>query len=151
MRQALIGQILPTRYEAFIEHLHRVANDLDEYNRIRNLRNRGLNRPPFGAPRNDLLNDTPLHRPQSAAVTAPALPVAMDLSATSQLPTVRTRLPPTCYNCRKVGHIARVCPEPQRPRAPHPVTVTNTAPETPAAVPEPRPTVHFEESESEKE
>lgn len=151
MRLAIIGQVLPTEYEAFVEHLHRVANDLDEYNRIRNLRTRGLNRPLYNTPRLPPSNTAPQpHQP--ATGTAPTLPVAMDLSATTPGPNTRSRPPPTCFNCGKLGHISRVCPEPQRPRPLRSVTIDHTAPVIPAAVPEPETTVRFaEETDSEKE
>jgi hypothetical protein len=153
MRQAIIGQILPVEYEAFVEHLHRVANDLNEYNRIRDLRTRGLNRPLHGTLRQSPLNATQQQQQhQSATVTVPAPPVAMDLTATAPALARRNRPPLTCYNCGRAGHISRVCPDPQRPHSPqHPLTVNNAEPTT-RTVPEPRPTVRLEEElESENE
>ena len=43
MRLAIIGQVLPAGYKAFIEHFYRVANDLNEYNRICNLKTQNTN------------------------------------------------------------------------------------------------------------
>jgi hypothetical protein len=151
MRQAIIGQVLPIEYEAFVEHLHRVANDLDEYNRIHNLRMRSLNRLSHGPSREPLLNTTTQpHWP--ATVTVPTLPVTMDLSATVPAPATQARPSPICFNCGRTGHISRICPEPQRPRPPRPGTIDHTTTMIPITIPEPRPTAQTtEETDSENE
>jgi hypothetical protein len=129
MRQAIIGQLLPATYNAFLEHLHRVASDLSEYNRIRSLRsndsNRGLNRPPFGTPR-PAAPATP--RPAATPVVAPPVyPVPMDLSNT--YPTNRQpRTPFNCYNCGAPGHMSRDCTLPRRSRTPRPIGLSNVNP-----------------------
>uniref|UniRef100_A0A093ULB7 Transposon Tf2-11 polyprotein n=1 Tax=Talaromyces marneffei PM1 TaxID=1077442 RepID=A0A093ULB7_TALMA len=115
MRLAIIGQVLPIGYEAFVEHLHRVANDLDEYNRIHNLRTRGLNRQPFSAPRPTLSDITPQLQ-QSTTIPAPILPVAIDLTTAALVPARQNRPPPTCYRCskRRIQFRKRVAPSKRR-------------------------------------
>ena len=151
MRRGMIGRPTAETYVQYVEDLYRVANDIEEVNRIDSLRRLRANRPFF-----------PQLNPAPTAPAPASHPDAIDTS-NAAINVNRTTKPFLCYNCGKPNHLSRNCPEPQRPRLSQQPRrspgsdrrsqqVNNTTPVTTAL-----PTVRFreptaeEESESEKE